>query len=63
MGWDFNAGLKPYGDEWRRHRRIFQQQFKKDVSVSYEPIQTRKIHDMLRNILDTPDDFIMHYKT
>ncbi|KAF9469732.1 cytochrome P450 [Collybia nuda] len=63
MGWDFNVGLMPYGDEWRRRRKILQKYFKKDIAVVYQPIQTQKIHDMLRNILETPEDFISHYKT
>ncbi|KAF8895100.1 cytochrome P450 [Infundibulicybe gibba] len=34
MDWvDFNVALLPHGDMWRRHRRLFQQSFKKDAAV------------------------------
>jgi len=63
MGWDFNVGLLPYGDKWRRRRRLFQQQFKKDVALTCRPSQTRKIHGMLQKMLFAPDDFMLHYQT
>lgn len=63
MGWDFALAFIRYGDDWRRRRRIFQQTFKKNASLKYHPIQTRKIHKMLQSLLETPEDFIMHYKT
>ncbi|CAA7269235.1 unnamed protein product [Cyclocybe aegerita] len=63
MGWDFNSALKHYGDDWRQHRRLFQQLFKREVSIEYQPIQTRKVNDMLYGLLTTPEDFIAHAKT
>ncbi|KAF4617908.1 hypothetical protein D9613_005902 [Agrocybe pediades] len=63
MEWSFNVGLMPYGDLWRSHRRIFQQSFRKQVARGYEQIQTQKVVEMLRNLLETPDDFREHYKT
>ncbi|KAF5385247.1 hypothetical protein D9615_001133 [Tricholomella constricta] len=63
MGWDFNAGLLPYGDRWRRHRKLYQENFRKVAAITYQPIQTRKIHELLQKLLLTPDDFILHYRT
>ncbi|KAF8079096.1 cytochrome P450 [Lyophyllum atratum] len=63
MGWDFNIAVVPYGDKWRRHRRLFQQHFKKEVSATYQPVQTKKIHEMLHAMLLTPEDFLAHNRT
>ncbi|KAF8871725.1 cytochrome P450 [Infundibulicybe gibba] len=63
MGWDFHSSMLRYTDRWRRHRRIFQQTFRKDVSIRYQPTQTRKVHDLLQSLLDSPDEFSLHHRT
>ncbi|KAF5315354.1 hypothetical protein D9619_007133 [Psilocybe cf. subviscida] len=63
MGWDFASSLMPYGPQWRKQRRLFQQAFKRATSLSYRPEQTRKINDMLYGLLTSPDDFREHLKT
>ncbi|KAJ7459915.1 cytochrome P450 [Mycena latifolia] len=63
IGWDFNVGLMPYTDNWRQHRRLFQQCFRRDISKTYQPIQMTKIHDFLRGLLARPADFIALYQT
>ncbi|KAF8079095.1 cytochrome P450 [Lyophyllum atratum] len=63
MGFDFNIGFIPYGDKWRRHRRLFQQHFKKEVSANYQPVQSKKIYEMLHDMLLTPEDFMAHHRT
>ncbi|KAJ7259531.1 cytochrome P450 [Mycena haematopus] len=63
MGWDFNIGLMPVGDRWRRHRRMFQQQFRRDKSQNYRPIQMKKIHQLLLGLLSSPQEFREHLKT
>ncbi|KAJ6525316.1 cytochrome P450 [Mycena vulgaris] len=63
MGWDFNFPLMPYTNKWRQYRRLFHQHFRRDAIVTYRPIQLRKVHDMLRGLLSTPEDFFAHTKT
>ncbi|KAF8869909.1 cytochrome P450 [Infundibulicybe gibba] len=64
MDWiDFNASLLPYGDLWRHHRRVFQQSFRKDAAALYEPIQRKKTHKMLRDLLESLNDFRAHIRT
>ncbi|KAG6906361.1 hypothetical protein DXG01_014315 [Tephrocybe rancida] len=64
MGWDFNSGLIRYGDKWRRHRRLYQQNFNKaTVRLTQEPTQTVKVHECLNRLLVAPDDFIAHVRT
>ncbi|PPQ74460.1 hypothetical protein CVT24_000033 [Panaeolus cyanescens] len=62
VGWEYNLALFPYGEYWRMHRRICQQNFKAAASHQFYPIQRRKIHDMLLRLLDSPDQFEGHNK-
>jgi hypothetical protein len=61
LGWDFVIGLMYYSDTWRKHRRCFHQKFKRDVSLAYRPAQMRKVHQLLQNLLSSPQDFVEHY--
>ncbi|TFK32426.1 cytochrome P450 [Crucibulum laeve] len=63
MGWSFTTLLLPYGDKWRQHRRQYQQYFRKEASVKYHAFQTKKIRDMLRQFLNSPDENEVYYKT
>jgi hypothetical protein len=59
-GWDFSVVLMPYGDKWRMARKICQQNFRKEVAVRFEETHIKKINDMLRALLSTPQDFALH---
>ncbi|KAK7048352.1 O-methylsterigmatocystin oxidoreductase [Favolaschia claudopus] len=63
MDWTFNLGLMPLGDRWRAHRRMFQTHFRSDVSREYRPSQMKKVHQFLRGLLSSPEDFMEHIKT
>ncbi|KAF7374567.1 O-methylsterigmatocystin oxidoreductase [Mycena sanguinolenta] len=63
MGWDSNFALLPDGDKWRDYRRMFQQHFRQDVSRNYRPIQMKKVHLLLQELLSTPQEFREHLKT
>ncbi|PPQ63628.1 hypothetical protein CVT24_004381 [Panaeolus cyanescens] len=60
MGWDFNFGLKPYGNLWRYHRRIMRKYFDKRPSAAYAPVQTAKARQFLKDLLRAPEEFL-HY--
>lgn len=62
-GWTFNTGLMGNNERWRSERRIFQQNFKRESVARFLPIQTAKIHAMLRQLLTDPESFADHYKT
>ncbi|KDR67210.1 hypothetical protein GALMADRAFT_258606 [Galerina marginata CBS 339.88] len=62
MGWSYNTGVVPYGDEWRRHRKVYQQNFRLENIQQYYPLQLRKVHEMLKGLLQTPEDFAKHNK-
>ncbi|KAF9046700.1 cytochrome P450 [Panaeolus papilionaceus] len=62
MGFAFNTTRKPYGDLWRQHRRILKKYFEKDAALSYIAIQQGKVHKLLQNLSNTPDNFCRHIK-
>ncbi|KAJ6508849.1 cytochrome P450 [Mycena sanguinolenta] len=63
IGWDFNIGLMPLGDKWRKRRRMIQQHFRRDVSRTYRPIQRKKVYLLLQGLLSSPEEFREHLKT
>ncbi|PPQ87341.1 hypothetical protein CVT25_002091 [Psilocybe cyanescens] len=62
MGWQYNFAFFQYGEEWRQHRKISQQNFNLKASQKYYPIQVKKVHQLLRALHDTPEDFDTHNK-
>ncbi|KAF8876786.1 cytochrome P450 [Gymnopilus junonius] len=62
MGWDSNIGLMDYDEKWKYHRKICQQTFHRKAATFYHPIQTRKVHEFLGNLLIRPDKFQEHCK-
>ncbi|OAX41845.1 cytochrome P450 [Rhizopogon vinicolor AM-OR11-026] len=60
MGWDWSFGHMPYGERWKKHRKMFERQFRPVVAPTYWPILRKEAHGLIRNILDTPGDLIEH---
>lgn len=60
MGWEDALGFLPYGDKFRKQRKMIQQHFNIQAVSKFHPIQTRELNTLLVNLLDTPDDFIRH---
>ncbi|KAI0631985.1 cytochrome P450 [Trametes polyzona] len=50
-GQDINTALIPYGQWWRRHRRLFWQQFHPGTIQRYLPIQRACAHKFLASLL------------
>lgn len=62
MGWEINVAIMPYGDVWRRHRRVFQNNFNKKAVQNFEPVQTKKVRELLQGLLRAPEKFEAHSK-
>ncbi|KAF8957569.1 cytochrome P450 [Flammula alnicola] len=62
MGWERNIALIPYGDDWRIHRKICQQNFRQEAAPKYHPIQLDKVKQFLRGLLESPERFEDHSK-
>lgn len=52
----------PYGDDWRRHRRLIHKYFNQTSSKSYYDIQMKEAHSLLRSLLDNPADYALHVR-
>ena len=55
--------MVPYSDRWRLHRRLFHQAFRLEAVLNYHPIQLQKAHELILNLLETPENYIAHVQT
>ncbi|KAI0295337.1 CyP450 monooxygenase [Multifurca ochricompacta] len=62
MGLGFNHGMLPYGERWRRLRRAFHTHFDATTSKEYRPLEMQAVQRLLRNLLESPDNFSQHLK-
>lgn len=58
MGWEWSLAMMPYGDRWRQYRKCFHQQFQPSAAPTFWPTQVNTAHDLLRRILDKPQDLV-----
>ncbi|KAF9266522.1 cytochrome P450 [Marasmius fiardii PR-910] len=62
-GWVMNAGAKGYGQEWRLHRKLYQQGFRSTVVPEYQPILSSKSSQFMLNLRQSPKLFAEHIRT
>ncbi|KAH8997178.1 cytochrome P450 [Lactarius hatsudake] len=62
FGMDYNIGFAPYGSAWRHSRREFQANFRPADLETYQPLEQRAVHRLLRNLLSSPDNFVQHFR-
>ncbi|KAG9315351.1 cytochrome P450 [Chiua virens] len=60
---DFNSGLLPYGNKWRRHRKMFNTGLNKESARQYQSVAITKARQLVENILDDPKGYADHCKT
>ncbi|ESK81499.1 cytochrome p450 [Moniliophthora roreri MCA 2997] len=64
LGWrSVGFGVMPYGETWRRHRRLFQEGLRDSAIADYIPVQLEKTQEFLVNLLKDPDNFRVHIRT
>ncbi|KAG1726305.1 cytochrome P450 [Suillus lakei] len=56
FGLAFNTALLPYGETLRRHRKIFHQVLKAEVSGSYHEMYSRHANELVVNLLNATSD-------
>lgn len=61
-GFDWPFTLEPYGPTWRRRRKAFHSQFQPQVVTRYRPMEEKSTHDLLRRLLDQPEEFRCHIR-
>ncbi|KAI0687567.1 cytochrome P450 [Earliella scabrosa] len=49
-----------YGPQWRAHRRVFHQELLPNSIVRYQPLQRRVAHQLLHDLLESPQLFTKH---
>ncbi|KAJ7776522.1 cytochrome P450 [Mycena maculata] len=62
MGWKYALLFMKYGEEWRTHRRLFNQEFNTQSSLNFRPAERAASHGLLRRLLRDPDDFLGHLR-
>ncbi|KAM6490495.1 Cytochrome P450, partial [Amanita muscaria] len=63
MGFQDVVMTLPYGDAWRKQRRLLERGLKKDAMPLYRHVQAEKVHLLLEQLLDDPVNFSEHFTT
>ncbi|KAH7921662.1 cytochrome P450 [Leucogyrophana mollusca] len=63
FGWNFNFGNAHYGEYWRVRRKLFHQTFRAEAVAKFRPMQLSKMHDLLTNVLEEPEDYVGHLES
>ncbi|KAF9445086.1 cytochrome P450 [Macrolepiota fuliginosa MF-IS2] len=56
MKWSFNVGFMPYGEYWRKHRRLMHQLLHPTAALRFRPHEIKATHNLLERFLDNPND-------
>ncbi len=51
-----------YGEDWRERRRVFHQYFHPNATKNYRPRELKVARELLRRLLESPDDFMVHLR-
>lgn len=62
LGAEHGTPLLPYGDEWRKHRKFYQESIRKDLVPFYAESHTEKVHLLLGQLLSSPEKLMNHSK-
>ncbi|KAF5333831.1 hypothetical protein D9758_017428 [Tetrapyrgos nigripes] len=62
VGFTWNLGFMPYGNEWKENRKGFRQELNPRKVVHYRPSMISATEQLLRRLLDKPDDFMRHLR-
>ncbi|KAJ7250572.1 cytochrome P450 [Mycena rebaudengoi] len=60
-GGDYSFVTMRYGDTWREHRRLVHSAFHGIAARGFRPQQVNASHDLLRRLLENPDDEVMNH--
>ncbi len=60
IGWGHALICLPYGEEFHKTRKLFQDLLSPGGVTIFEDIQLHQAHVFLRNLLQAPEDFSSH---
>ncbi|KAG2100141.1 cytochrome P450 [Suillus discolor] len=63
FGWSVVFGFTGYGDEWRLCRRLFHQTFHANSALKFRPMQIKRAHEMIVNLIDDSEHYHSHFAT
>ncbi|EKM54592.1 uncharacterized protein PHACADRAFT_258552 [Phanerochaete carnosa HHB-10118-sp] len=62
IGWTDMLGFLPYGEQFHKQRKLFQQAFTKQGCVVFQPSQLSQTHVLLKKVLQDPERFDDHVR-
>ena len=62
MGWDSVLTNLPYGERFRKHRRLIQEAFSPQAILAFRPLQRMEACTLLLGLLESPDSFMGHVR-
>ncbi|GJJ09727.1 hypothetical protein Clacol_003951 [Clathrus columnatus] len=63
MTFDRSTAFAHYGSNWRRHRKLYNQQMNITAVSKFRGYQSAAAQSLLANLLDSPEDFARHCRT
>ncbi|KAF8823976.1 hypothetical protein HHX47_DHR9000405 [Lentinula edodes] len=62
FSWDRDVLLMPYGEDFRAHRKLFQQEFHPNNSQLHRPHEKKALVVFLNKLVETPEEWLAHIK-
>jgi len=62
IGWNWALPIVPYGEKFKRHRRYIQNYLHKQRLPELYDMQLKEVHRLLNDLLDDPDNYLVHFK-
>ena len=60
MKWEWLVGFSKCTESWRLARKLLDRNLRRAVVAAYRPLLQTKIHVLLTQTLETPDEFESH---
>lgn len=58
--WDF--AVRPYGELWRKERRMFHSQLHSNAAPKFQGVQTRQARLFLKQLVDQPNELAVNVR-
>jgi cytochrome P450 len=54
--------MQPYGENWRKQRRLFNQDFSQGTIPRYDQLKEQQVAILVRNLLEDPSSLVPEIK-
>jgi hypothetical protein len=62
MNFGGSTAFRPYGDIWRKHRSLYNQQLNSSAIGQFKNLQLNAVRGFLRLLLEAPENFNSHLR-